>query len=928
MDCSWANTQLLNLINEASGLPEELLEVIRNGSNTEFLDGIALVALNPKYTNTLFAYYEPVFTDLCARWLSSSQTAVSALTIVSALARILPWAPHLAIFVEELVLTRHAGVFEQLSSTNGLELLDLSVPSLHDLLLTVFRLLVFDNRTFAQAIAPLQLQALLRHKDRYISYLTIRILCLYLHAADAAMLKMVEQYLGEEVIEGDWEGRRIDYGFLSLWEKKRIQNLKDQLCKARRDRLHSMVHPASGRIISTHDLTPLTGEVAGVLIPRIHGASTKPSSLVPTSTTISNLASLGKALLEPDPILVTGLAGSGKTALILDAAREMNTARSMVTLHLNEQTDAKLLVGMYTTDTEPGSFVWRPGVLTQAVREGRWVLIEDIDRAPNEVISVLLPLIEHGELVIPNRGEQVHAVRGFKLIATMRTTLNAQGTEVLPRPSMLGMRFWRRVSILLPENHEISLIIDQSFPLLHGYLSRIMKVYSRIQALYHEASKAGRNQALVGKPLNHRDIFKWCQRIHQVLTEAGLRTGDEMLSEDVVDSIFMEALDCFARGFQPGAGRDAIISCIAQEMHVSPQGVQYCLFARIPSYSSQDSTLRIGRAKLKKRTLPRGGRSSNKRGSKEPFALTNHALRLLEQVAVAVRAAEPILLVGETGTGKTTIVQQLADQLGYKLTVVNLSQQSESGDLLGGFKPVSVKTLALPLKEEFDDLFEATFSATKNKQYLEVLGRRVAKGQWPRVLILWREALRMVEKAFGSLTDLGATSPARADSQIQKRRKLNVTIRESLKARWIAFASSLEKLSHQISTGENSFAFSFIEGNIVKAAKNGEWVLLDEINLASPHTLESIADLLQSAPESPPSILLSEAGVAERLQAHPAFRIFGAMNPATDVGKKDLPPGLRSRFTEVYVDSPDRDIANLLHVVKAYLRCLARVAFV
>jgi midasin len=43
------------------------------------------------------------------------------------------------------------------------------------------------------------------------------------------------------------------------------------------------------------------------------------------------------------------------------------------------------------------------------------------------------------------------------------------------------------------------------------------------------------------------------------------------------------------------------------------------------------------------------------------------------------------------------------------------------------------------------------------------------------------------------------------------------------------------------------------------------------------------------------------------------------MNPATDVGKKDLPLGLRSRFTELYVESPDKALTNLLDVVKAYL---------
>ena len=39
-------------------------------------------------------------------------------------------------------------------------------------------------------------------------------------------------------------------------------------------------------------------------------------------------------------------------------------------------------------------------------------------------------------------------------------------------------------------------------------------------------------------------------------------------------------------------------------------------------------------------------------------------MRLMESVGVALQQAEPALLVGETGTGKTTLVQRLADQVG------------------------------------------------------------------------------------------------------------------------------------------------------------------------------------------------------------------------------------------------------------------------
>lgn len=76
------------------------------------------------------------------------------------------------------------------------------------------------------------------------------------------------------------------------------------------------------------------------------------------------------------------------------------------------------------------------------------------------------------------------------------------------------------------------------------------------------------------------------------------------------------------------------------------------------------------------------------------FCGTVHALQTMEAVAAAVFYREPVLLTGETGTGKTSLVQHLASLVGAHMVVVNLNQQSDSGDLLGGFKPVEVRQLA------------------------------------------------------------------------------------------------------------------------------------------------------------------------------------------------------------------------------------------
>ena len=53
---------------------------------------------------------------------------------------------------------------------------------------------------------------------------------------------------------------------------------------------------------------------------------------------------------------------------------------------------------------------------------------------------------------------------------------------------------------------------------------------------------------------------------------------------------------------------------------------------------------------------------------KANFAHTQPALSLVERIAACVHHKEPVLLVGETGTGKTSAVQYLAQQIGKLYT--------------------------------------------------------------------------------------------------------------------------------------------------------------------------------------------------------------------------------------------------------------------
>lgn len=64
----------------------------------------------------------------------------------------------------------------------------------------------------------------------------------------------------------------------------------------------------------------------------------------------------------------------------------------------------------------------------------------------------------------------------------------------------------------------------------------------------------------------------------------------------------------------------------------------------------------------------------------------------MRQLAVLVSKAlqfkEPVLLVGETGGGKTTVCKLIAENNGQELVTVNCHMHTESSDFIGGLRPV------------------------------------------------------------------------------------------------------------------------------------------------------------------------------------------------------------------------------------------------
>lgn len=96
------------------------------------------------------------------------------------------------------------------------------------------------------------------------------------------------------------------------------------------------------------------------------------------------------------------------------------TQNGFLRIQLGDQTDSKMLLGQYHCTDVPGEFVWQPGVLTQAVMNGYWLLLEDLDQCSRDVSVMLTNFFENNYLSVPGFRDCIQISSGFQLFVTRR----------------------------------------------------------------------------------------------------------------------------------------------------------------------------------------------------------------------------------------------------------------------------------------------------------------------------------------------------------------------------------------------------------------------------------------------------------------------------------------------------------------------------
>ena len=593
-------------------------------------------------------------------------------------------------------------------------------------------------------------------------------------------------------------------------------------------------------------------------IPRGPHEPSSQSFSLEAPTTRDNVMRVVRACQLLKPIMLEGSPGVGKTSLV--AALANMCGYHLCRINLSDQTD---LVDLFGSDLpveggEPGQFAWKDAEFLRALQEGHWVLLDEMNLAPQSVLEGLNAVLDHrGTVYIPELGRSFVRHPSFRIFAAQNPLHQGGGRKGLPK-SFLN-RF-TKVYVQEMSPNDLLLICRNLFP---SYPADLLQKMIAYMAVLNDETMVRRSFAREGAPweFNLRDVIRWATLIH--------RTDPPAHPSEYLSPIILQR-------FRTPADRER-----AQELFsgLFPGETQV---DRPPVYVAP-THLEIGHHHSQ-----RGGRLSALRSG----CVLPSSLAALESLGLCVDNSWLAILTGPRNTGKTALVRVMANIMGKTLREVSINNATDATDVLGSFEETDLGYAVADVIQEVanlvDDISSSDFGsrlhATADYLTLPQSSARVASSM-------------PLADIVNNLTEILNGLDGIPEPYKTRRSRVQVRVQELSGRR--TQAARLE----------------WVDGPLVRALKEGHWLLLDGANLCNP----SVLDRLNSLCEMGGSLALNERGAVDGevqiLNPHPDFRLF----MCADAQYGELSRAMRNRGIEIAM-APSFDVEDL-HRLADYLRC-------
>ena len=526
--------------------------------------------------------------------------------------------------------------------------------------------------------------------------------------------------------------------------------------------------------------------------------------------------------------------------------------KKITRINLSDQTDIADLFGadLPVEGGDAGHFQWRNGPFLNAMEQGGWILLDELNLASQSILEGLNAVFDHrNEVYIPELNRTFPLHPDTKIFACQNPISEGGDRKGLPK-SFLNRFSKIFMSGLCKDDY---VIICES---IHPNIDRdiITKMVQFSSTLEDEIVRK-RAWGHSGSPweFNLRDLLRWCQ---------ALESDKDQSPGKWVNLIYLAKMRTEA---DRNKVKHIFKSIFDPEHPVEPlTGNVYLSLDKI--YVGSFS---LPRSKcLSVNTFKDGGKQ---------VLMSGQGPRL-EMMTGCLSQGWPILLTGPSQAGKTALVHTLANMTGNQVDTLSLNISTDTMELLGGFEQANIERSIGDLWSRVSDWIVLITQEL-------LCSSRIEDG------LLFMQRYLQLEQAYKEVS-----FKRKRDDQLKVLNEVILSVRSTNigKSPCEQFLMELGKLD-SVQQG----TFEWVDSLLVRAVERGNWLVLDSANTCSA----SVLDRLNSVFEDGGRLVVSERGVLGgdivTVNKHPNFRAFLIYDPL----KGEISRAMRNRCVEIHVDT-------------------------